>query len=388
MHGGWSKLLLISIPHASMVEDRIKGPAPSMVGVEELTNCGEKTGSVGREYYDFPMGQLGRRRDIVDGVPQQYVATMNPKGPSNWVYKLKVENGWDDEDPEAKPDANFSVHKMPITENLHRLPKGYQERLKKLWKNNPTEYDRLVRGLWVDAPTGEALFAGHFIPNLHVKGDAKRGIGLLPVKGFPIIIGYDLGQVWNCATFMQLIPLKDGRLFWIIFDEVDHLGEKIRYSLMAKEILAKLDHWSRKMEYPFAAFHYAGDDSATQWRPGSGSYDTAEFEKEFNKAAKGQRKAKIVACERGGGSIEARVMQIMEKLAQEELHISATCKNAVQMFTLLESAPDNGMAPKPKSRYGHKLASISHPIFKMEMSGNRRPQVGTSTPTLLSCGVR
>ena len=77
--GGWSKLLLMAIPYATQVQARIKGPAPSMVYVDELTNCN------GLEYFTYPAAQLGRRRGIVG--PQQFCASCNPEGPSHWVYK-------------------------------------------------------------------------------------------------------------------------------------------------------------------------------------------------------------------------------------------------------------------------------------------------------------
>ena len=53
-HGGWSKLLLISIPYAAAVESRIKGPAPSMIYVDELTQCD------GKEYFIYPARQTAR----------------------------------------------------------------------------------------------------------------------------------------------------------------------------------------------------------------------------------------------------------------------------------------------------------------------------------------
>ena len=56
--GGWSKLLLMSIPYGSQVQTRVKGPAPSMVYVDELVNCDT------RDYWTYPAGQLGRRRGI------------------------------------------------------------------------------------------------------------------------------------------------------------------------------------------------------------------------------------------------------------------------------------------------------------------------------------
>ena len=84
-YGGWSKLLLMSIMYSSQVEGRVKGPAPSGVYIDEITNCD------GLEYYTYPAAQLGRRRNIAG--PQQFCASYNPKGPSHWVYKLFMGHG-------------------------------------------------------------------------------------------------------------------------------------------------------------------------------------------------------------------------------------------------------------------------------------------------------
>lgn len=84
-YGGWSKLLLMSIMYSSQVEGRVKGPAPSGVYIDEITNCD------GLEYYTYPAAQLGRRRNIAG--PQQFCASCNPKGPSHWVYKLFMGHG-------------------------------------------------------------------------------------------------------------------------------------------------------------------------------------------------------------------------------------------------------------------------------------------------------
>ena len=87
--GGWSKMLLVSIPYAAAVETRIKGPAPSHVYVDELTQCD------GVEYFRYPAAQLGRRRGIRG--PQQFCASCNPEGPSHWVYKQFFEDILDED---------------------------------------------------------------------------------------------------------------------------------------------------------------------------------------------------------------------------------------------------------------------------------------------------
>lgn len=372
MHGGWSKLLLMSIPHSSMVEDRIKGPAPSMVYVDELTNCN------GPEYYTFPSAQLGRRRGIVG--PQQYVATYNPKGPKHWVYKLKEEQ---------KDDANFKVYKVPITENLHRLPRGYRERLMRLFKDNPTEYDRLINGLWVDVPSGESLFKDHFIQKIHVRGDPRKGVGLMPKKGFPIILGFDLGQVWNTCTFMQLLPTKEGKLLWLIFDEVDHLHQKILYRKMAREIIGRMKFWKARMDFDFQYEFIADESAINQWRPGGdGSYDAWDFEQEFNKEAETlgwKRKAKMIGCPKGDGTVGARVRMVQGKLVQEEMYVSATCVNTVDCLLFLESDEDG--LPR-RGKHVHKFDSFSYPMFKYELKGLRRSLDKAPVPTLIRCGGR
>jgi len=374
MHGGWSKLLLMSIMYPSQVESRVKGPAPSLAYIDELTNC------EGIEYYTYVAAQLGRRRGITG--PQQFLASCNPKGPSHWVWKLFFD--------EKKNDPDYKVYHVPIKENLHRLPKGYVERLEKIFKSDPVESARLLNGEWIDRPTGDGLFKEYFVEGVHIKGDSKRGLGLKPLPGFPILVGYDLGQVYSSVTFLQAIPTKDGRVLWIIFDEVDHLGEKILYKNLARKVMARMRFWRELMDYDFAFEHIADESAVNQWRPGGeGSYDAWEFEKEYNKCAAefGTRNIKIKGCPKGAGSVPARVRMVQSKLHQEELFISATCLNAKDTMMYLEADKDDPEKPK-RSKFLHKFDSLSYPMFKLEMGGGitRFLPTGKVAPTLIRCG--
>ena len=92
----------------------MKGPAPCMVYVDELTECdGRDTGS-------------SQRRSLAAGVTSRgstaVCASCNAKGPSHWVYKVFFEECVNAETGER--DAKFSVYHVPIKENLHRLPSG------------------------------------------------------------------------------------------------------------------------------------------------------------------------------------------------------------------------------------------------------------------------
>ncbi len=368
--GGWSKLLLMSIPHASQVEQRVKGPAPSFIYVDELTECD------GVNYWKFTAAQLGRRRGI-EG-PQQFTASCNPRGPSHWVYQEFFVNCVDPETKGRSPI--FSVYHVKITENVHRLPPGYVDRLHSLFKNDPTEWARLINGEWIDRPTGEGLFKGFYSPTLHLKGDLVRGLGLEPKPKFPIYIGYDIGQVWQGVTFLQCLPTVN-KTVWIIFDECDHLRERIVYKMLAWEIIERMRYWRRRVGFRFQYCHITDDSAINQWRPGGeGSYDAWEFEKEFNRVLAEFGKvgadgtvepAKLLGCPKGPGSVAARVRLIQSKLYQEELFVSAQCENSVACLNNLEADKDDPTKPK-RSKWLHKFDSFSYPIFKMEVGGDPR----------------
>ena len=367
---GWSKVLLVSIPYADAVEPRIKGISPSFIYVDELTNCN------GREYFIYPAAQLNRRPNIMG--PQQYTASCNPEGPSNWVYRTFFEDCVDEDT--GKRDKDFSVYHVPIQENVHRLPEVYVESLRQILKHDLVEQRRLLEGEWVDRPSGEALFREYFSPEIHVRGNAVSGRGLIPKAGHPIVIGYDLGQVFSSVTFMQCLPTEDG-VIWTVFDEVDHLGQKILYKNLVKEIMARMDYWSRRCDNEFSFMHISDDSAINQWHPGGmGSYDAWDVER-FSGG-----KIKLVACPKGKGSVEARVRILSSKLFQDEFYVSATCRNTVEMLHQLSGDRDNPTKPK-RSRYIHKFDSCTYPMFKLELSGKNSLPIRDIQPHLIRCGV-
>jgi hypothetical protein len=379
--GGWSQMLLMSIPFGTQVAARVKGPAPSCVYIDEVTNCDSPA------YFTYIAAQLGRRRGI-DG-PQQFLASCNPEGPSHWVY----ERFWVlcmDENGKRKP--GYAVYHVPIAENKHRLPEGYVDRLEENLKSDPIELRRLVFGEWIDRPSGEGIFKEFFVPAIHVKGDAKKGEGLVPLAGFPIIIGYDLGQMWNCATFMQCIPTKetDKPTVWIIFDEVDHLQERIIYKRMAWEIIDRIKHWRKLADYPFQVMHITDESALNQWHPGGeGSFDAWDFEREYEKVASGlsEKSAKMIGCGiKGPGSVSARIRAMQGKLFQEEIYISALCKNTLDMLMYLEADEKDPEKPK-RGKHVHKFDSATYPILKLELRGAKNfLPTARSAPTLIRCG--
>jgi hypothetical protein len=369
--GGWSKVLLVSIPYAEAVEPRIKAIAPSFIYVDELTNC------KGREYFTYPAAQLNRRRDI-EG-PQQYTASCNPEGPSHWVYHIWFDECVDEDT--GSRDSAFAVHHVPISENLHRLPQTYLASLERILAHDPIEQRRLIHGEWVDRPSGTALFKEYFQPHIHVKGDALSGHGLLPVKGHPIAIGYDLGQVNSSITFLQHVPTRD-RLVWMVFDEVDSIGVKVLYKWLVKRVVERMDYWREKVGYNFKYIHISDDSAINQWHPGgSGSFDAWDVER----FSDGQ--IKLIPCPKGKGSVEARVRLLSAKLFQEEIFISAVCTNTTDMLIHLNSDKQNPTKPR-RSKYLHKFDSLTYPIFKLEFNGTRNILPSAQVrPNIITCGT-
>jgi hypothetical protein len=367
--GGWSTILQIAIPYEEAIAGRIKGIHPSFVLMDELTDC------EGTDYFSLIAAQLNRRRHI--NGPQQYVGTCNPKGPSNWVYKVFFEDPVNKETGES--DKRFSVYHVPFRENSHRPEmSGYLSTLELAVKNDPIKRQRLIEGKWVEMPTGDALFKGHYSPDRHRIGVTHEGTGIVPLKGFPCTVGYDIGPAYTAAIFMQLVPTNAG-LVWLVFDEVVHLRKKILYRAVAREIVDKILMWNKVVGEKLTWEHIADDSAVNQWRAGNtGSYDSWEFEIEFNKAALLHNipVMKIVGCPKGAGSIEARVRLTQGKLMSDCILVSAQCPMVHSSLLTLEGEKDNPLRPK-KTAEGmiHIFDAFSYPILKHELRGGN-PAVG------------
>ena len=387
--GTWSLVVLLSIPYGVLVESRMKGPAPSMVLVEELTNCDS------RKYYTFPSMQLGRRRGM-RGAPQQFIASCNPTGPSHWAYKLffeecvaKPEDPGKDWPDGIRRNPRFARYFVPFKENAHRLPPGYLDRIEDACRNDPVLRARLLDGLWVDMPTGDAIYKGHFTPAVHVRGDLREGEGLVPIKEFTITIGYDPGPVNFCVTFLQFIPTKE-KLRCNIIDEINCVGRYMAFQRVVPVIMRRMVYWCENPKeggtYNFN-FEHIGDEAAFNQAREDGSFDNKRIEElsikwiqEHPKEALkyGLKPIRMKPCPKGNDSVPARTRCMIELLDQESLLVSATCPKTIEMFNLLEMEPvkegkwDPQAHLRPKrSIYVHPHDSVSYPIFFHTAAGYR-----------------
>lgn len=368
--GGWSRIRAMSIPYAKMVEARIKGPAPSGVYLEEATDTD------GKEYFTYPSLQLYRRRDIVG--PQQYLLSCNPKKPSwvyDWLYQdCVVETGgrvWpnDKEKPGIRRDAGMAVYFVPYEENRHNVNQKNREKLETELRSNPILKARLVDGLWVEMPDGEALFKAQFSESKHIFGNRDLQRGLAPVKGYPIILGYDVGIVHTAVVFMQCIETVDGPL-WIVFDELCFYSERVPTRRLTRALMEKMAYWQRRMEYQFEFKHIADDQATTHFNPSKGSVGardlldySSEIIREDPKRFEGLVPIRIVGCPKPPGSIETRANLVMDVLHTSLIAISAQCKWVKSMMFNLPRAKDNPMEPANPHRYKHTFDALTYPMF-------------------------
>lgn len=362
MHGGWSKIILISIPYAEVVQKRMKALSPSFVYVDEVTELS------GREYFTYVSAQLGRRRGIKG--PQQYVASCNPEGPSHWVYKVFIEEPTNSDTGER--DQAFSVYHVAITENKHNLPPGYIEGLIKLFRD-PTDYERLIHGRWIDRPSGDSLFRNYFSPLIHVRPprdtrEFRQGQFLPPKRGFPLICGYDPGPVNFSIHFEQMIPTRDGRIIWITFDELNYVGSYTPEHKVVRDLMKRMDHWQTYLGSQ-ASFVHISDEAAFSQIRQDGSYDALRIQQLSG------GKIRMRPCPKGKESVPARVNMAIGMLLDETAFISASCPKTIEMFALLASEPAKegkydqyvGLRPK-RSPYIHPFDSWSYPPFYFTMN--------------------
>lgn len=354
-HGGWSKVLLISIPYPAAVEQRMKSISPSFVILEEVTNM------MSSEYFRFPAAQLGRRRDI-EG-PQQLYASCNPEGPSHWVYKSWYVECVNEDTGQRDPD--FVVMHLPVVENLDWVGSSYIEGLHKLYRD-PIEHERMVKGLWIDRPSGSAIFANYFMPELHMVGDALKGIGWKPFKSFPIVVSYDPGPVNFSIHLMQLV-FTMGQYKWFVFDELNFVGQYAPTKRVIGNLLRRMDFWNQTCETQFKFIHIGPEDAFNQVRS-DGSYDAMEIEKH------GKGRIKLRSVPQARNSVVGRVQMIISKFLDETLLISATCGKTLQMFRNLASKkaepnkyePNLGLTPV-KGIYLHSFDSLSYAPYYFEL---------------------
>jgi len=372
--GGISRVILKSIPHPSQIKDRMRISQFSFILVEELTNTYD------RAYFVKMIQQLFRRR-TVKAAEQQYVATCNPaeEGKDHWAYPqffipgkdLQTQQQLSDEQHQAK----YGVHHVKMSENEWMPDKDlYIEGILEECQYDPTAYNRLILGQWEKMEIGEGIFETFYMPEIHKKGDKTRG--LVPFKNELITIGYDPGNVNNSRVFMQRSKVNS-RYVWRIFDEIINTKARLSDTQLVLPIMERMRFWNERMGCIFAYEHIADRAAFNQFNP-SGSYVYREWGKisawlcANNPRYKQLTAIRMKSPPKGADSIEARVKSLINKLATDQLMVSATCPKVCDMFGRLKRAKDKFdndelFIPSRTTKHIHVFDAGSYPIYYYDL---------------------
>lgn len=364
-YGGWSRIVLVSMPVESSIADRVKGTEWTFILLDEAQVLQSPT------YFTAIVQQVGRDPNIPH---QPVVYCANPAGQSHWLYerffKIPMEHGqW---------NPLYFVKHVPLSDNLHNVPKNYIDMLVEATRNDPIEFRRMVGGEWVDPMAGDALFRDDFHEELVMRGDPLHGIGLLPMKNFPVVVGWDIGAAHTSLQLQNYLPTKDG-IAWSVFDEMNYVDQYIPFPTLVPHVLRRMEYWKTMVGSDLPFVHVSDNSAFNQFRARDGSFDAKDIEDLSG------GKIKLIECPKGNGSVEARVRITKEQLGKEALLLSAaTCPRTKEMFLNLEEDPKARMKPK-RSRFLHSFDSLTYPQLYYHSGGVfLRPRIGAVHPMCYS----
>jgi phage terminase large subunit len=390
IYGGWSTIMLKSIPSESVITARFKGTAPSMIFFDELTEAKSAA-------YIKKLGQqVGRRRGVKC---QQFLAACNPspEGQDNWVYRMFLEEPEKEHDRKYWNDHYAAFH-VPMTENIWMENKeAYVEDLKHLAKDDPTEYDRIVNGIWTKQMVGDSIFSNYFQEKTHVKGNAAKGRRFVLQPNLTMTVGYDMGDVNNGVTFLQQIPVKE-KTIWVQLDEIVTIDKKIPLISFVRIVLGRINEvimraaeakgltvtQARNQFY----VEHIGDNSTKRFRQAGGDvenqliWDISKLELEENPEVYPYvvDPIWIRPAPKGDGSPEQRSKLIIDLLQNNRLLIDSGCKNTIDMFMNIVAKKDSIFAPATRSKFKHVLDALGYPIIEYAVHGTPAPRAQRIQP--------
>lgn len=390
VYGGWSTIMLKSIPSESVISQRFKGTAPSLIFFDELTEAKHP------QYVKKLGQQIGRRRGIKC---QQFIAACNPspEGEDNWVYKMFLE------EPEGESDLaywnkNYFAQHVPMHENKWMDNReDYISDLKHQAKDDPTEYARIVEGKWVKQMVGQGIFKDYFMKNIHVKGNAAEGRRFLAQPNLPITVGYDMGDVNQGVVFMQQVPVKD-KSVWVQLDELVTIGKKISFQFFVRMILEKMNDIVRRSAAVKGLtvdqarsqyyFEHISDNSTMRFRAAGGDIekDLIADMSALEIAENGDVYPYLVdsimmmPAPKGDGQVEQRSRLLIDLLQNNRYLADSGCKNTIDMFMNIVAKKDSIFAPDGRSPYKHVLDALTYPIIYYAVNGTPPPRATSVKP--------
>lgn len=373
-YGGTGLIQVMSIGSDSDLQRKIKALEASLVVVDEVTLYDTP------EVYAALSATLGRRASIPSSA-QRFIATTNPASPSHWVATT-----WSVLSP-AERDPDFHVIELLPEDNPSEHTASYYKRLKKSLQHNPTKYARDVEGKWVEVPDGAALFADYFNPDVHIIGDAANG--LHPVKGIPVLLGFDLGDTNHGVSIMQVVPTKDKTL-WLVFDEYESVKKEVSLEQVTRKVMVKVNGWCQRVGHSFSITAVSDNSAFRRFRSSTGSFDHAEVQQHWKRLRPQFPYIKfdliIHEAPKGDGSVAVRTRFIQDLFARSEMFVSAQCPAHLRMLSKITGTKKTPMAPDTHDPLKHIYDALSYPVVYYKASAAEEPTEEDLKPELIRVG--
>jgi hypothetical protein len=279
-------------------------------------------------------------------------------------------------------DDKYGVWHVPMTENIFMEDKeAYLDRVMQECKLDPTAYDRNILGRWVPKMIGSALFEGYFSKGHHVRGEeGKSGLNPIPYENDiknPIIVGHDPGAVNVSKVFCQRHRLGD-KYFWRVLSSYATVGKKLTIEQTVKNLLDKMVDMNTKAGVPLPFMHIGDAQGWTHWNEqGDFAYkkyfDISKHLIETAPKYKDLTPIRVIPPRKSGGSVRERVNSLRDKLLSDEMVVSATAEEVVNMFMMLKKKKNDVDEPlKTLSGEIHTFDALSYAIYYFDLIGKTR----------------
>jgi hypothetical protein len=361
-----SRYYLDSLDVEEEAEKKFKGKIFSHIYWTELSNFKYRTTfDVLQECFRVPYLRPEQHKLIADTNPAA-------EGEDSWIWKLwywfrtiDLDNLTDD----AKEDLNLhklegeeiataiqslkelqadlDVNEFTIDDNIFITPAQKRGQWAK-YAHNKDLLDRYYYGKWVRA-AGDSIFSEVWRPEIHVIGEPKTSLVtepemLVPEEGCRELgAGWDVGSRRNSAVaiiepVLMEVDERDSegnsifKTGFKILDEFVSLGEQQKISMIAEEVMEKVEFWEKMCGRKPLWRHYS-DNSAFA----VDSISETDEAKEIFRLSSGEIELQSITARnkgmKGHGAVERRVNMVERLLFENRIAINqATCPNIVEMF--------------------------------------------------------
>jgi len=298
-----------------------------------------------------------------------------PPGEDHWLYQLFYKFRVADQSVLEKACSEKGIDLKMLIERQKSLglieffvpDNPYLEQadineLKTKYHHNQDLWDRYYLGKWTNA-AGDGLFSDVFRPTLHVVGELETPINPQPAILLPSPETYELHSGWDPGVTNYATVIVE-QLFWPdekgrdvphfnVIDELVFLDSDLSIGEFTVEFMQKREYWEQQQGRPIRWGDFA-DRSVFDMRE---SISDRRQHVEVYNASGG--KIRLVAVEKGDGSVRQRVDILRKLLFQDRIRFSkARCPHTIEAVQSLKKGKST---PVDKtSRFKHCFDALTY----------------------------